>query len=296
VSRQRRLFQATLALLVFPFSCSLTTEDQTMSDLTLATPEVIIADSYAIGLPIYVAVIISGQPGATYNGLPSADLFEIDDCIAVELKLPGEVTPISSYVPSPELDSDLTGSSGHRLRPGERRRMLVDISPFVMLNGPPAADRYVLRVAYVSDDGPHWSPPLGMVLREPVPAELAALGRVAPTRSEYGSWSQWIAAAPIGESLEDDSGAPSPLRFASLLRALLHHPGGRAAVGIPSPGSFGPLLEPEVLALSAETANARGDTALAASLEASLRQTRPDLQWWADIISMGGSVVPRPGG
>ena len=157
--------------------------------------------------------------------------------------------------------------------------MLVDLSPLLPSGLEPGT--YDLRVFYVAPESMAQSQPARVTFRAPTDVEQRSLNRLAPDRDHYRSWAEWIEAVPDKpSSLSAQVGQDDPLRFAVVLRYLLHNPTPLAQVDPQTLSPLTGLYAPEALALRAELLRARDDKPGLAQKLQQIETQYPGLLWW----------------
>jgi hypothetical protein len=235
---------------------------------------------YVVGLPVYVAVTVTPQVEGSYFSLPAAGFLSLGGCIGLHLEPAGEGgRSVRSVPPAPIINPEEPQGDTFDLAEREQRRMLVDLSPLLPSGLEPAT--YDLRVFYVAPESMAQSQPASVTFRAPTDVERRSLNRLAPDRDRYRSWAEWIEAVPDNpSSLSAQVDPDDPLRFAVVLRYLLHNPIPLEQVDPQILSPLTGLYAPEALALRAELLRARDDKPGLAQMLRQIETQYPGLLWW----------------
>jgi hypothetical protein len=241
--------------------------------------------AYVIGFPVHVAVTVRAHPGISFNMLQFADFLNLRSCIGAEIENLRGGEP-RRYTPKPFLDPQ-SGRRGGKLRPGESRRMLVDVSPYFVGI---AAGEYRVSFSYVETYGVHSALPVTLRFRQATAAESALLVAAAPDRVNFETWDRWTITCP--ESLYSGPIAPdNPLKLNLLLRRLFCGPEPLNRFDAAVLNVLTGLYAPEARALRAELYQARGDTEFYQQIRAQILVDTPGLGWWIRMLDGGGAFI-----
>lgn len=255
---------------------------------TLRLEEVVVEPSYVLGFPTYVGITLAVDPvSATLSRVPLAGWEDTRDMVGVRLYTQAQlvIEAKAGNVADPEVGVPVT-----RLRAGEHRRILVDLSEVL----PPtlAPDRYQALITFGPPEQRAQSDWLTLNMRAPNSRETELLRVTSAEREERGSWGQWTRFPPTGASPTQLPWGPSdPLRFNWLMRDMLYGPGALQSIPLTSLDVLDGLFLPERAALQAEILAQRGDAGAFQAHLADAKRAFPELSWWLDHIEPGGSVI-----
>jgi hypothetical protein len=246
---------------------------------------------YVIDLPFYIAVTITPRIEGSYFSLPAADFLSLGGCIGLNLDPTGDSGSSINFIPpAPIIDPEEPHGDTFDLAEGEQRRMLVDLSPLLPPGLQPGT--YDLKVFYIAPGSVVQSQPVRVTFRSPSDEDWRRKSRLSPDRDRYRTWAEWIKSDPHSPSslttLVDQN---DPLRFAILLRYLLHSqiPLEKLDPQILSPLTG--LFAPEAMAFRAELLRAKNDKANLASVLQQIQIKYPGLLWWVRSIRDGSGQL-----
>lgn len=252
----------------------------------LAPLQVETAQEYVSGFPVHVAATIrASSPEAGLRNLPYADLFRSAGAFGLTLTdLSGKLTIVSAP-PSSVVDREKQAGT-LVLRPGESRRMLIDLSE--MLPAGIKAGEYRAVLAYGETRSRTNSPQFVLRFRDPSAEERADWKALDPEAQSLGGWGMWSLHRPA-EKLSPDTPIPptAALRFNRAVRLLLF--GDRLDAKVLQ-GLDG-IYAPEVAALAAEVLQVAGDQAGYERQSQSVRARYPSLSWWIDQVAAGQGLI-----
>lgn len=283
-------------------------EDDTRGPPGLAPLELDHERHYVIGFPVHVAITLAtDDPDAILNMMPLPSLAGNAGAMGVLLAKAGDGEVAARFEPSPVVSRELH-TPMFTLQGSERRRMLVDLSPFLPADLAPG--HYTMKVVYASRSDRVESPVVPVELSRPSPEEQRDLERLAPSLEQAGSWGAWTYEPPVGDELEallTDPGAIStglraapyplaplsrdPLRYNRTVRHLTFGPEELHEVDPARLDVLRGVYLPEAHALRAELFAARGDAERFAAEAELIRATHPGLGWWLDAIAAGESEI-----
>jgi hypothetical protein len=242
---------------------------------------------YVIGFPVYVAITVRSQPDSSFNRLLFADLADLRECIGVEIT-GKDAASTKRYVPKPIIDEE-SGLFPMRLKPGESRRMLADVSPLTGLTIPEG--EYMVCFSFVTTKEAFAAEPVRIRFRKPTAAENAMKDAVAKDRSKFSNWAEWSVTCPPEPVSAREIRAGHPLTFSLLLRHLLCGAEPLNQVDPALLDVLNGLYAPERDALKAELYHARGDEANYKRLRSQILLGTPGLAWWIRMIDEGGAFL-----
>lgn len=248
---------------------------------------------YVIGFPVHVAITVHAPPDTNFNALPFADFFTLRGCIGAQIIGPRGFEP-QQFKPNPYARQGM-GARGTKLRAGESRRMLADVSDYF---ASAIEGDYRVRFSYVETLGTYNAPPVPLHFRNPTSEEATLLAAAAPDRPKFDSWGTWMISCPQTLSSGPITTA-NPLRFNLALRNLICSPEPLDRLDPAPLRALTGLYAPEAAAFEAELAQARGDTARYQQLKSWLQRVVPGLNWWVQMMDNGGggflkSIRPGP--
>ncbi|MCA9704734.1 MAG: hypothetical protein KDK70_02655 [Myxococcales bacterium] len=245
---------------------------------------------YVRGGPIHVAVEIAFEPAPARPGVPLLD--ELDERPRLELLAPsaslglelwGEGDEPLLRVPPRSGAVEPEGVPGYTLRPGERRRVLVELGERLPTL---TAERYRLELSYEAEGLRCHGEPLALCVRDPSPGELD--GPIPPHGT---SWSRWSLAAPEPRYAFDRVRAEDPARFCRVIRELVRGPQPLARIDPTRLEALEGLYAPEREALTVELLVARHDHAGARARAQAAESSTPGLRWWLEAALAGQGPI-----
>jgi len=239
---------------------------------------------YIAGFPVHVAVTIAGPGNTTFHRLPYADFISDQGAFGVKLSTVADGSPIASIDPADALDEDL-GMSAITLRPGEQRRMLIDLSGFFPAGSQPGEYQGIL--SYGPLETRTLSAPFRLMIYAPDQGQKAELALLANDLREAGSWGQWTLRPPSNPDLFTAPDGSDPLRFNRIVKGLLF----TKDFPIEALRVLTGLYRPEGAALAADLLASREDDTAYRSLVDDIRQRFPGLEWWLKKTESGASRV-----
>ncbi len=270
--------------------------DKTPTDVQEQMSDLVVVDfayesEYVIGMPVYVALTVAPRIKGNYALLPLANFLDLGGCIGLHLtRLDRRGKSVRFVPPAPHLDPEEPMGDWFDLAAGERRRMLVDLSPVI----PPdlEAGEYRLHVSYVTSMSTARSDVATVMFRAPTDPEQRRLARVASDRGQYRSWAEWIEnSAPNAAILAAPVEADDSMRFALVLRNLLHSSTPLAQVDPQVLSPLTGLYEPEGLALQAELFHACRKIQSFAQVKSLIETQHSGLVWWIRGIEEGDGEI-----
>lgn len=257
-------------------------------------PSAVIAElesepEYVLGFPMYVAITIAvDQPEAGLNILPYPLPHHLFGAIGLQLWRGGEPEAFVKVAPSAVVDPDLDTPS-FRLRPGERRRLLVEISPLLPEHLAPGD--YTAVLSYGDRRMHAQSPHFQLHLRAPTDAERELLAALQPELIEAGSWGEWA------ESRQPSAIVPGPssergdlLRYPRALKLMLHGPVPLGAVDDGFLALLDGMFAPDAEGFRGEILAARDARAFQAHAQ-QVKAKWPGLSAWMDDIADGATAI-----
>jgi hypothetical protein len=252
----------------------------------IAPLDVEVADEYVAGLPMIVAITFEcDHPRAELNRVPRPGLGSFDG-IGVRLRPAGSTTVVAEH--EPFVVPHEHGRRGLHLDPGERRRVLLELSPVMPDDLAPGDYDLEVTLSQLATT-PTPPNPVRIQLRAPGTAERAAMARFRAEVAEGGGWLDWAEKSRPGETMQQRLSGVETLRFVRLWGALHDFDVSLADVPLDATSNMPPLVQPEVEIFEAELRAARGQP-VGGRLR-SLRKTHPDLAWWIDAVLGGCSTL-----
>lgn len=263
---------------------------------TLGPLEVDAAPVHVLGFPLNVAITVGARnPSASLKRLPLAGAESLN---GVEITIVRRGAGGAPFVhkPADPLVDEQSGAVSFSLRPGERRRMLLEVSELLPASTTPGT--YELRLSYRAEWGSSTKgPPKSIDFRAPGAREKAELDRRRPELERAGAWDAWTLSP-----LERSSGPPSSTQEPSLLFyelwRYLRDPRTRLmSVDLKLVDALAPLYAPEAALLKAELLAARGDRRAYERQLEQVRRRYPGMRWWLEAMANGTSElrVRHPG-
>ena len=251
----------------------------------LAPLEVQTLPEYVIGYPVHVAVTVRHGPageGEPYLSLPFADEFSTQGAFGLSLVARGREVFVCH--PLPVFDPDL-GQSSYDLRPGESRRILIDLSLLL----PPSLqpDSYHAVLTYGPKQMRTASGGFALNLRAPNPTESAALAEVASELKLARGWGLWSKLPPKQPYRDAASSRQDPARYNRVLRYLFFSPEVTPGVLDALDG----IYEVDAGVLRAELAMLAEDTALFEAYSRRMLSSFPGVRWQIERIMNQASPV-----
>lgn len=244
---------------------------------------------YVRGGPIHVAVEVGFDPPPEVPGVPIVDeleelprleLFSPSATLGLELRDAAGVVRLAQPARSGAIEPEAVPS--YTLRPGERRRVLVELSERL-----PALpdDEYHLSPSYEAEGRRCFAEPLVLRLRDPRPDELPVVSGIR--------WSRWSLTDPEPDHAIPEIGADDPARFCRVIRRLVR---GSTPLAELDPARLGALASglyaPEHAALSVELWVARQAHPSARALAEQTEQRWPGMRWWLrDALAGQGPIT-----
>jgi hypothetical protein len=185
------------------------------------------------------------------------------------------------------VDEEL-GAQGFTLRPGEHRRLLLDLS--ALLPQEFSAGAYRLELEYGERGVATVSGSAGIRFGAPRSEQRTRLEGLRPRFDRARSWAAWSELLPFEEApLSIPRG--DPLAYYEVLRYLRAR---RDHLGDVDPAVLDVLpdaLSPEREILAAEILRARGRTPTLSEHLERLRALHPGLRYWLDALESGRSLL-----
>jgi hypothetical protein len=239
---------------------------------------------YIAGFPLHVAVTITGAGNATFRRLPFADFVNAAGAFGFTLSSLPHRNPVLSTAPEDVLDEDL-GMSAVTLRPGEQRRMLIDLSSFFPGGAQPGEFEGIL--SYGPLETRTVSEPFRFVVYAPTDGQRAELAALGSELQQSGTWGQWTLRPPRSSGAFAAPDEADPLRFNRIVKSLLFV----KEFSLASLRILGGIYRPEAAALAADFLAGQPDENAFRNLAADIRQRFPGLEWWLKKTESGASRV-----
>jgi hypothetical protein len=266
------------------------TGDMTPSPPTLRFLSTDVDRIYVVGFPAYCALTVAANPtDASLSRVPAVGWQGARGMVGVTLSMPGSTEPLHHSEPRAIADPS-TGVPVTRLRAGESRRMLIDLTEVLPEQLDPGS--YSAAISFGPESLRAVSSPVDLKFRAPTDREREALSELAEEVAQRGTWGQWTRMPPLDPARHRlPWGTDDPLRLNWILRDVYYGPEMLPAIPLQRLDVLDGIFWPEREALRAELLAVRDDPAAFAAQAALAKRLFPGLSSWMDAIAEGESEI-----